>query len=89
MMRQNVMENSIVYLKDCGYTEDEAKNLISALRSESKEKLLNDIESWIKHVGEHKKYQTCLLDLVAIGCLNVDGRDSEGNWLFSLKKGDE
>ena len=38
---------------------------------------------WIEHVGEHKKYQHAMLDLVAQGLFSVTANES-GEWCFSL-----
>lgn len=82
----NPVEIAIKYLQDCGYTEQEAENLLRAPQHESPDELAAMMDEWIEHVGEHKKYQTCMLDLVAMGVISVRGRDEDGQWLFSLNR---
>ncbi|MGC8703671.1 MAG: hypothetical protein ACP5RV_12195 [Thiomonas sp.] len=82
----NPVEIAIKYLQDCGYTEQEAENLLRAPQHESPDELAAMMDEWIEHVGEHKKYQTCMLDLVAMGVISVRGRDENGQWLFSLDR---
>jgi len=74
----------MAYLQDCGYTEQEAENLLRAPKADSPEALMAMIDDWIEHVGEHKRYQTTLLDLVATGCIDVE-RGEDGEWLFALR----
>ena len=82
----NPIEAAMSYLQDCGYTDKEAENLLRAPRHESKDELAAMMDDWITHVGEHKKYQTCMLDLVAMGIITVNGRDENGDWLFQLDR---
>ena len=83
MQHKNPIEASKAWLMECGYTEPEAVNLISALKDESKERLWELAPKWIEHVGEHKKYQHLMLDLVAQGIISVSA-DENGEWMFSL-----
>ena len=80
---QNPIEASKDWLIECGYTEAEAKNLLRAIHHENPEKLWEIAPKWIEHVGEHKKYQVGLLDLVAQGLITVTA-DEQGEWLFDL-----
>lgn len=81
---RNPVEAAMAYLQDCGYTEQEAENLLRAPKADSPEALAATLDAWVEHVGEHKRYQTTLLDLVAMGCINVE-RSDEGEWLFALR----
>jgi hypothetical protein len=72
-------------LVDCGYTEQEAYNLLRAPQADSPEALMEMLGDWIIHVGEHKRYQTVMLDLVAQGIIRV-GRNADGEWLFSIDR---
>lgn len=80
---ENPIEASKNWLVECGYTESEAKNLLRALRHENPETLWELAPKWIEHVGEHKKYQAGLLDLVAQGFITVTANEN-GEWLFEL-----
>jgi hypothetical protein len=84
-INMNPIEESIEYLINCGYTEDQAKNLISALQADTPEILWDIAPKWIEHVGEHKKYQHCILDLVAMQMMTVS-LDEKGEWLFRLNR---
>ncbi len=81
----NPIKESINYLTECGYTEEAAKNLISALQTDDPETLWALAPKWIEHVGEHKKYQHCVLDLIAMGLMTVSA-DDQGDWLFKLDR---
>lgn len=82
---QNPIEASKDWLIECGYTETEAKNLLRAIHHENPEKLWEIAPKWIEHVGEHKKYQVGLLDLVAQGLISVTAGE-QGEWLFELNE---
>lgn len=86
MTTENPIETAINYLQECGYSENEAHNLITAVKGKTKEDLTAMLDDWILHAGEHKKYQTCLLDLAAMGIITVTGRDEDGEWLFKLDR---
>ncbi len=79
----NPIEESRAWLVECGYSETEAENLLRAIKADSPEKLWEIAPKWIEHVGEHKRYQTQLLDLVAQGVIEVTCGEG-GEWLFSL-----
>ena len=79
----NPITASIKYLVECGYTKEEAKNLMQAVQDESPERLLEIAPKWIEHVGEHKRYQEGLLGLIAKGCMTVT-MGSDGEWMFRL-----
>lgn len=82
-MEQNPIEASIEYLVDCGWTEDQAKNLIRAIHDKSGERLWEMAPKWIEHCGECMKYVNGMLGTVALGLVKVS-RGEEGDWLFSL-----
>lgn len=79
----NPIEASKRWLVECGYTEREAVNLIRAIKDEDPERLWDLAPKWFQHVGDHKRYQTLLLDLVAQGVLTVTANES-GEWMFRL-----
>lgn len=80
---ENPITESIKYLVDCGWSEDEAKNLIRAIRDKSGERLWEVAPLWIQHCGECKKYVDGLLGTVATGLVSVT-RGEEGGWLYNL-----
>lgn len=82
-MEENPIEASIEYLVDCGWTEDQAKNLIRAIHDKSGERLWEMAPKWIEHCGECMKYVNGMLGTVALGLVKVS-RGEEGDWLFSL-----
>lgn len=82
-MEQNPIEASIEYLVDCGWTEDQAENLIRAIHDKSGERLWEMAPKWIEHCGECMKYVNGMLGTVALGLVKVS-RGEEGDWLFSL-----
>ena len=83
MGNENPIEASKKWLVECGYTEAEAENLLRAIYHEDPGKLWELAPKWIEHVGEHKKYQHAMLDLVAQGLFSVTA-DESGEWCFSL-----
>ena len=83
MTKENPVEASIKWLIECGYTETEAENLVTAIQDASKEMLWELAPKWVQHVGDHKRYQTCMLDLVAKGIIKVTA-NADGEWLFQL-----
>ena len=80
-MEQNPVEQAIEYLEECGWTDEEARNLLSALYHEDQEKFLDSLPEWIKHVGEAKAYMA-MLETISMGF--VDVTRTENDWLFSL-----
>ena len=82
-MEQNPIEASIKYLVDCGWTEDQAKNLIRAIHDKSGERLWEMAPKWIEHCGECMKYVNGMLGTVALGLVKVS-RGEDNDWLFSL-----
>jgi hypothetical protein len=75
---------SVEYLVMCGWSEDQAKNLIKAIKSEkSGEHLWEIAPKWIDHCGESMKYVHAMLGTVAMGLVTVtEGED--GKWMFKL-----
>lgn len=82
-MEENPIEASIEYLVDCGWTEDQAKNLIRAIHDKSGERLWEMAPKWIEHCGECMKYVNGMLGTVALGLVKVS-RGEDNDWLFSL-----
>ena len=78
------IKDSIKYLIDCGWTENQAKNLIRAIKSDkSGEHLWEIAPKWIEHCGERMVYIKGVLESVAMGLVDVHMND-EGEWTFSL-----
>lgn len=80
---ENPIEQSIAYLVDCGWSKDEAKNLIRAIHDKSGERLWEIAPLWITHCGECMKYVKGMLGTVATGLVSVS-RGEDDQWLFSL-----
>lgn len=82
-MDENPIEASIKYLIDCGWSEEQAENLIGAIYDKTGERLWEMAPLWIEHCGECMKYVHGMLGTVATGLVKVTcGED--GDWLFSL-----
>jgi hypothetical protein len=78
------IKESIKYLVECGWSEDQAKNLIRAVKSDqSAEHLWEVAPQWIEHCGERMRYVSGVLESVAMGLVDVR-IDENGEWLFSL-----
>lgn len=80
---ENPIQASVDYLVDCGWTEQEAKNLIRAIHDKDPERLWEVAPLWIEHCGECMKYVSGLLGTVATGLVNVR-RGDDGEWLIGL-----
>ena len=81
----NPITESIDYLVECGWTKDQAINLLKAIHSHITDEHLWEIAPrWIEHCGECKKYVDGLLGTVATGLVNVT--ENENGWLFSLNE---
>jgi hypothetical protein len=83
----NPIEESRKYLVECGWTEEQAKNLMMSLSSESAEHLWEIAPKWIEYCGEAKKLIT-LLETVALAPLirvSHNGKD----WNYALRDGVE
>lgn len=84
-MEENPIAASVEYLTECGWKEDEAKNLIRALYDKSGERLWKVAPDWIEHCGESMKYVKGMLGTVATGLVKVS-RGEDGEWLFALNE---
>jgi hypothetical protein len=80
---ENPIESSIKYLVDSGWTEDQAKNLIRALKDKDPERLWELAPKWIQHCGETKFYVHGMLESVAMGLIDVT-KGEKDDWLFAL-----
>jgi hypothetical protein len=80
---ENPITESITYLVDCGWSKDEAVNLVRAIHSKDPEKLWEAAPLWIEHCGECMKYVKMMLGTVATGLVSVSRAD-DGEWHFSL-----
>ena len=77
------IKSSIKYLIDSGWTEDQAKNLIRAVKDEDPDRLWEIAPEWIQHCGEKKFYVHGMLESVAMGLITVTKGD-DGEWYFAL-----
>lgn len=84
-MEQNPITESIKYLVECGWTEDQSKNLMRAIHDKSGERLWEFAPLWIEHCGQCMKYVNGMLGTVALGLVGVT-RNEQGEWLFSLNE---
>ena len=84
METENPIALSIDYLVDCGWTKEQAKNLCSAIYSDTGEKLWDFAPRWIEHCGQCKKYVDGMLGTVATGLVKVT--ETDGEWFFSLNE---
>ena len=82
-MEENPLTESINYLVECGWSEDQAKNLIRAIHDKSGERLWEVAPKWIEHCGECMKYVNGMLGTVALGLVKVS-RGEDNDWLFSM-----
>ena len=80
-MEENPITGSIKHLQNCGWTKDEAKNLLKALYSDDAEQLWEFAPEWIVMVGE-AKMQMAMYEVVAKGLATVTKRD--GEWFYAL-----
>lgn len=85
----NPIESSIKWLMSCGFTDEEAENICTALHASSGEKLWKDAPEWIEWCGETRKNYECIVDLAAKGILTVElsegGIADLGNLQMSLR----
>ena len=80
-MEENPITASIEHLQHCGWTKDEAKNLLRALHSDDPEQLWQFAPEWIEMVGR-AKLELAMFDVVAKGLATVTKRD--GEWMYAL-----
>lgn len=67
-------------LQSAGYSADEAKNIISALKGDNKEHLLTTAPVWIEHAcNTRREFQK--MKLVALGMMDVT---LDNGWQFAL-----
>lgn len=78
------IQRSIDYLMECGWSREQAVNLIRAVKSkESAERLWEIAPQWIEHCGERMHYVSGVLETVAMGLVTVT-RGDDDEWLFEL-----
>jgi hypothetical protein len=65
-------EEAKEWLMGHDFTEEEAKNLLSCLKADSKEKLLNDLPQWLEWVAYIKQNYDTVVHFAAQGFLNVE-----------------
>ena len=83
MNDENPIKSSIKYLVECGWSENQAKNLIGAIHDKDPDRLWEIAPEWIQHCGEKKMYVDGLLESVAMGLIAVTKND-DGEWMFEL-----
>lgn len=83
-MEENPIKSSINYLIDCGWTKEQATNLVKAIHDESPERLWEVAPEWVEHCGECMKYVNGMLGTVALGLVNV--RKGKEGWLMGLNE---
>jgi hypothetical protein len=82
----NPIQESIKYLIECGWSEDQAKNLMKAIHDKSGERLWEVAPLWIQHCGECKQYVDGLLGTVALGLVKVSRNEDDAGWNFGLNE---
>lgn len=82
-MEENPITESINHLQHCGWTKDEATNLLKALYDDDPEKLWEFAPEWIEMVGR-AKMDIAMYEVVAKGLANVTKRD--GEWFYALSQ---
>ena len=80
-MEENPIEESIKHLQNCGWSKEEAKNLLRALHSDDAEQLWSFAPEWIEMVGR-AKLDIAMYEVVAKGLATVTKRD--GEWFYAL-----
>ena len=84
-MTDDPIKASHRYLVDCGWTNDQARNLMSSLSADSAEQLWELAPQWIEYCGEAKKMMA-LLESVALGPLIRVSHNGE-EWCYALRDG--
>jgi hypothetical protein len=84
-MSENKITQSIAWLEECGFSTDEAVNIISAVQDEKPPRFEEIAQKWILHAGETRKYYFQIIELAAQGMLNVTVDDYE-TWQFTLSE---
>lgn len=80
----NPIEKSIKWLVECGWSEDQARNLCRAIKSDkSPEHLWEVAPQWIEHCGDSMRYVHAMLGVAAMGLVDVSLGDN-GEWMFKL-----
>lgn len=80
-MEDNPIQASLKALVDSGWTEEQAKNLMRALKCDSPERLWELAPQWIQHCIDIRQNMT-LLECVALGPVRVD--HSGDDWTYAL-----
>lgn len=75
MSQEDPIKASVEWLKSRGFNDDEAKNICSAIRASSAEKLWEDAPQWIEWCGEVRRNYECIVDLAAKGIIRVELSD--------------
>lgn len=85
-MEDNPVQASLKALVESGWTEDQAKNLMRALKCDSPERLWELAPQWVQHCLDIRQHMT-LLECVALGPIRVD--HSGEDWTYALDIGDK
>lgn len=80
-MSDNPITSAIAALVKSGWTDDEAKRLLRALRADSPEALVDIADQWIQHCIDVRASMS-LLECVAMGPIVV--RHNGDDWTYEL-----
>lgn len=89
MQEDNPIKESIKWLKEFGFTEEEAKNICSAIRADNAEKLWRDAPEWIEWCAKIKHDYETVVKMAAMGIITVELGESINNLKVSLRKDEE
>lgn len=79
----NPIAASVSYLEECGWSPEEARNLVRAIYDKEAERLWEMAPRWIETVGEAKR-NMALYDVVALGLATVRRADDDSDWTYAL-----
>lgn len=79
----NPIAESLSYLEECGWSSEQARNLLRAIHDSDGERLWQMAPRWIETVGEAKRLMA-LFEVVASGLATVRRADDDSDWLYGL-----
>jgi len=68
----NPILESVDWLVDQGFEEDQAKNICRAIHADTPDKLWKDAPEWIEWCGKIKRNHDCIVMLAAMGAITVE-----------------
>jgi hypothetical protein len=84
MTKQNPIEQAIAHLVSAGWTEDEAKNLLRAIKDTDGARLFHEVApKWVDHCYDSMSYVKNMLGVVAMGLVSVTLHE-DGEFRFKL-----